>query len=314
MKKIKLLSAIFSLSISNIALAQNPPPPLSQVDNPNVTTSINRKVNTIKEPAAPVIINGKKAGDLTDDEIKEFLEQKRTEISQDEGSTELVRIAPGYALSMSFDEPLTGVIMGDPKLVSYKLANTKLLVLSATQRSGDTNMQLVFPGNKILNYHVFIASNFVAGATAIKINTDYNPNTTSIGTSPYANSENIDVAGIVKVISNYDVMVQEKAINAYEIKRHHIAQKSDITSFTFFDLFQFKSGPAVITFEYTNPYSRTVRYDESRLRLQIGNVTYIPDYVSVNKTALRPGESTKGFFIVVKPQFSFKQTFELKWH
>lgn len=269
--------------------------------------------NVIYEPPPPVVVDGTKAAEMTDEEMREFLEAKIFTIYQDEGAVELLRVAPGYALTVTFDEPVVGVVMGDPNLMSF-VNQGRTLVLSARQRSGDTSMQLIFGGSKILNYHLFIADNFVNAQSTIRVISGDSSGSSSGPKSPYISADNeLDIAAISRIISNYDAMVQEKSLDTRTVRRMAVFRKSDITSFEIYYIYLFKNGPAVISFAYTNPFNYPIKYDESNLRIQVGNMQFVPDFVSFHNTTLTPGQTTTGFAILTAPPFSFKQPFELIW-
>ncbi len=190
----------------------------------------------------------------------------------------------------------------------------RILVLSAGARRGDTSMQVVLPGDRILNYHIFISPNFVdAQSTLNIIVAGRNGGKLGAG-SPYVGPEqSLDIGAIASIISNYDALEQEGAISNRGVKRLPVFKKSDLSSFEYYYIYVFKNGPVAISFAYKNPFPHPIRYDESRLRLQMGNVLYIPDYVSFNTTNLEPGEISTGFAIVTEPSFVPNQPFELAW-
>jgi hypothetical protein len=45
----------------------------------------------------------------------------------------------------------------------------------------------------------------------------------------------------------------------------------------------------------------------------MGNMLFIPDYVSFNKVDLGPGEVSTGFAVIADPGFVPSQPFELNW-
>jgi hypothetical protein len=300
------------LAIPMCAIAQGPPPL-----PPSGNGAGDAQTEVIQQTAPPVIINGKPADQMTDDEKLEFLQEKVKTISQEDGQVELLRVAPGYPLTLSFEEPIMSVIVGDTAMVKTENLNPKTLVISPTSREGDTSMQVFFSGNLERIYHIFIADSFVNGETAIKIRAfgsgESSPESSIAKSVAYKGSDELDIRMIAQVIRNYDALVMEKAIDSRSIRRFSIFRKSPITSFTTYYIYRFSNGPAAITFSYKNPYPYPIRYDESRLRLAIGNVTYVPDYVSLQKTNLGPGDATSGFAVISKPVFSFDQPFELVW-
>jgi len=267
--------------------------------------------NVIFEPPPPVVVDGKKASEMNEDEVREFLEKKIQTIYQDEGAVELLRVAPGYALTLTFDTPVSAVVLGDDQLVSFQMQGNTL-VLSARQRAGDTSMQLLFGGQKIFNYHIFIAENYVDAQSTIRVISGGSDGAGS--RNPYASPEGeLDLKAIANIIANYDVLEQEKAINTRSVQRLPVFRKSDITSFEIYYIYVFKNGPIAISFAYTNPFTYPIKYDESRLRVQIGNMQFVPDFVSFHNSDLRPGQVTTGYLVLANAPFSLKQPFELIW-
>lgn len=313
MKTVTLL-VLISTSLTQSLLSQGVPPPPTGARNAGVAGGTQGGVIIIPQAPEPVVVDGKKAQDLDDDQMREFLEAKIQTIHQGEGAVELLRIAPGYALTMTFSEPLSSVVVGDPGMVKFTNKG-KVLVLSANTRTGDTSMQIVLPGDRILNYHIFIAPNFAEAQSTLNVIVASNKGSGGGAGSPYYDAgEGLDIRAIANVISNYDALEQEGAISRSGVKRYGIFRKSDITSFEYYYIYVFKNGPVAISFAYRNPYNYEVRYDESRLRLQMGNMLFVPDYVSFNQTHLSGGETSTGFAVIADPSFSPNQPFELNWN
>lgn len=305
-----ILLALFTLLPASVLLSQGVPPPPSGAKGGGGAQG---GVVVIPQAPEPVLVDGKKAQDLDEDQMREFLESKIQTIHQGEGAVELLRVAPGYALTITFSEPISSVVVGDPGLVRFTNKG-KVLVLSANTRSGDTSMQIVLPGDRILNYHIFIAPNFAEAQSTLNVIVAGNSKGGRTGSPYYSADEGLDIRAIANVISNYDALEQEGAISRSGVKRYGVFRKSDLSSFEYYYIYVFKNGPVAISFSYQNPYNYDVRYDESRLRLQMGNMLFIPDYVSFNQTHLGPGETSTGFAVVADPGFSPSQPFELNWN
>lgn len=307
--KITLTGILFA-GFAALTHSQTVPPPPNSDSDPQ---GGDQGAVVIMQPPATVVVDGKPADKLSDDEMREFLESKIQTIHQSEGAVELLRVAPGYALTLSFSEPVGSVILGDPSLVRFSLQG-RILVLSAGARRGDTSMQVVMPGDRILNYHIFISPNFIDAQSTLNIIVAGRGSSGGGEGSPYIGpDESLDIGGIASIISNYDALEQEGAISRRGVSRIPIFRKSDLSSFEYYYIYSFKGGPVAISFAYRNPFPHSIRYDESRLRLQMGNVLYIPDYVSFNQTELGPGDVSTGFAIVTEPAFVPNQPFELTW-
>jgi hypothetical protein len=283
----------------------------SQTPQRTYTRSIRAQSNevVVEEPPKPVIIGEKAADDLTDDEMIDFLQTKIQEVDQTDGQVRILRVAPGYPLTLLFNQSYQDVIVGDKGMVD--VAKTpRGMVISATARKGDTSMQVMFSGGRRLVYHIIIAENFKEGMTSIRINF---LRKTAASSGIMARDGGLNVRYIATVISNYDALKQEKAIDAQAIKRFPVFRKSKVTPFTYYDIFRFQDGTIAITFALENRLDQPVRINESKLRVVLGNMEFIPDYTSINHLRLDPGQKTTGFVIIAKTPFTINQPFELNW-
>jgi hypothetical protein len=255
-----------------------------------------------------VLINGKRAEDASDDDLREFLQGKVREVEMGDGDVELVRLAPGYPATLRFREPIRDVAIGDKGLVeTQRLGNA--LELSAKEETGDTMVKVFFAGEKARVFHVFVAPSFEKGDTMITVNS---PNTRrERGTQTPMNRQQL--LHILKVISNYDVLAQERAINPRQVTRLPIFRQNKQTGFTVYDLYRV-DGAMAVTFAWENGTGTERRYDESRLRVWIGNQYFVPDYVHLNRAFLQPGEATSGVVIFQTPVFDARQPFEVVWN
>lgn len=313
MKTIKTL-ILFLVLTSSLLIAQPPPTSFSD-EEPSLTKDPSKAV-IIEQAAPPVIINGKPADMMTDDEKKDFLQKKIRTINQEEGQVELLRAAPGYPLTVTFEESVKSVVVGDPTMLKVETLNPKTLVFTAAVREGDTSVQVFFSENRIRVFHVFVPQNFLDGETTVKVEAFQDtPGAEggSMNVGYVSRGEDLDIRTITQIIRNYDALIGEKAIDSKVVKRSEVFRTSNITSFTTYYIYRFAGGPAAISFSYKNPFTYPVRYDESRLRIAIGNVRYVPDYVSLHRTTLAPGEVVTGFAVITKPVFTFDQPFELIW-
>lgn len=264
-----------------------------------------------EEAPPPVIYRQKPVTELSDGEMTDFLQDKITILSQEDRQARLLRVAPGYPLSLQFEEPISKVLVGDPRLLGVSVMDEKTLVVSASKREGDTGMQVFFSGGKLRYFHIFIAENLGKAELAVKINAFSDSSKTPVWLNTATGR--LDIRAITQIIYQYDELRKQNAIDTQTVRRTPILRKSSTTNFTTYHLFQFAGDPAVITFAYENPYPYAIRYDESRLRLNIDRVSYLPDYVSFNRLTLAPGEIATGFAIIAHPAFRFDQPFELIW-
>lgn len=107
------------------------------------------------------------------------------------------------------------------------------------------------------------------------------------------------------------MLVQNKVIQKRDVQRWDLFRKSRYTGFVYFCLYRFTDGPIVVTFSYQNPYAQAVRLDESKLRVELGHQLFIPDYVSLHRAFLMPGEKTTGMIVLKQNPFQADQPFEL---
>lgn len=314
----------FFLGISQCVLLSQPtldapplPPPPSSVDVNNSASAAQtppnpgrgasqQQQNIIYEPAKPVIIDGTPSNELTDDQIRQFLEEKIVHLDQEEGMVELIRIAPGYALTMIFDVPPMSVIVGDPAIAKFTNKG-RLLVLSAAVRKGDTSMQVVLPGYKVLNYHIFVEPTFATAETTINVNTPGSGG----GASDAETVIRPGLAAISRTINSYDALVQEKALSPRDIRRERIMRKSNLWPFVYYDWYKYKDGTLVLTMLVNNRgKNKPVELPSSRIRLLMGNQGFPPDLVSL-PSRVDPGHAATGFLVFYTPVFDPDQPFEV---
>ena len=297
------LALIAACVLTVSASAQMPivPPPI------NLQGNGGNGPNVIAEPAKPVIIDGKRASDLSEDELTEFLQSKIQTIEQGDGDLVLLRIAPGYALTITFEEPVTTVIMGDPTLAAYERAG-KTVILTAKQRAGDTNLKIQFNGGVLREYHIFIEPNYSHAQSTIRVVTPKSHATGGNDTgSQYISADGeFNVPTIARVVLNYDALVKEKSIDTTHIKRQDVFRQAASGEFTYYSVFTFPGGVKAISFS-----CRGNNVDASRLRLQVGEIAFRPDYVSFERTGTKSNGTTMGMLLFNNPGFALTQPFEI---
>ncbi len=256
-------------------------------------------------PAPPVEVNGKPASEMTEDEIQAFLQSKIRDIYQYGDQVEQLRVAPGYPLTLVFPRSVESVIIGDPAMVGEQKIG-KMLVLHAKARAGDTSMVVTLPGDRVLNYHIFIVPNFVKADTTLTIHTDPEDDAKSPA------KDEPDLSQIAKIIGNYDALVDEKALDTRFVSRIPIGIKSPFGFFDYYYWFVFGDGTAAISFKVSNGSSSTLNVDPRRLRLLAGNGVYFsPEMVSISAQHIPPQSSATGFAVFRHPPFRLNQPFEL---
>lgn len=297
--------------------------PSDSIPQPNLPPGVNEALinqnsqskQVVEEEAPPVLIDGKRADELTEDQMLGFLQGKVRTIHQGDGQVEVLRVAPGYPLVLEFADPVSGWELGDGKLVGVK-RSFQSLILRATEDKGDTSLIVFFPGGKTRPYHVFVEETFAKTQTLIRVapfgkrNGMVQNASWSGGAQP---GQCADVAEVARVVENYDLLLREGSITPRDIQRVGLFRRSQMTGFDYYYLYRFASGPLAITFSWRNPFPYSVRLDESTLRVAIGQSRFIPDFVSVNKEVLAPRAATSGFLILFDPPFAPEQPFVLVW-
>jgi hypothetical protein len=138
---------------------------------PASNSSGNSVSPVIEEVPPEVIINGKPASQLTDEETQKFLQSKIKRIKQRDLQVCLIRIASGYPVTLVFSEPVKGSSIGDNKLIGVETPNSQELILKAlAPPPGDTSFQVVTKDGKRFVYHLFITDNLVNADLIICVN------------------------------------------------------------------------------------------------------------------------------------------------
>ncbi|MDD4933986.1 MAG: hypothetical protein PHO89_11065, partial [Methylacidiphilaceae bacterium] len=238
--------------------------PPGTVPQPNLPPGVNEALanpngpskQVVEEEAPPVVINGKRADELTEDQMLSFLQGKVRTIQQGDGQVEILRVAPGYPLVLEFADPISAWELGDAKLVSVR-RSAQSLILRASENSGDTSLIVFFPGGKTRPYHVFIEESFAKTQTLIRVASFGKRNgmvqnaSWSGGAQP---GQYADVADVARVVENYDLLLREGSITPRDIQRLSLFRRSQLTGFDYYYLYRFASGPLAITFSWRNPF------------------------------------------------------------
>ncbi|MDD2676213.1 MAG: hypothetical protein PHP75_01905 [Methylacidiphilaceae bacterium] len=328
----KTNSSLFWLSfllvsfLSGRSLCADPLPgalPPGTVPQPNLPPGVNEALTNpsgatkqvVEEEAPPVLIEGKRADQMTEDELLGFLQGKVRTIHQGDGQMEILRVAPGYPLVLEFAEPISSWELGDNKLLGVR-RSAQSLILRATENNGDTSLLVFFAGGKTRPYHVFIEESFAKTQTLIRV-ASFGKQNGMIQNASWSGGgqpgQYADVAEVARVVENYELLMREGSITPRDIQRLSLFRRSQLTGFDYYYLYRFASGPLAITFSWRNPFPYPVRLDESTLRVAIGQSRFIPDFVSVNKELLAPRAATSGFLILFDPPFAPEQNFALVW-
>lgn len=284
-----------------------PPPPASGAVLEGDPTSAGgtNTAPVVTAPAKPVEINGKPASELTPDEIQAFLQSKIRDIYQYGDQVEQLHIAPGYPLTLKFEQEVGTVIIGDPSMVTQTKIG-KLLVLQAKARGGDTTLVVTLPGDVLLNYHIFIEPNFVTADTTLTVHNDDEE------TEGQPGKKEPDFRQIARILGNYDALVQEKALDVRNVARIPIGIKSPFGTFDYYYWYVFSDGTTALTFKASNPTSGDVPFDAQRVRILMGNgVYYSPELVSAPSDTIPPRSAITGFAVFRHPPFRINQPFEL---
>jgi hypothetical protein len=308
--------AVLLLSSMPVLAQEAVPPPISDFSQANPGPS-----PVISEPAKPVMINGKPASELTEQEMMDFLQDKIKTIEQEDGELLPLRVAPGYALKIQFQEPIMDAVPGDPALCSLTKVGSKILVFNAKQRAGDTNLSVFFSGGIVRQYHVFIEANFSTADDFFRVlAAQQSPETGVVGSSPAASASmfldgagGVNVQNLSNLINNYDALVQERAVDTHRVRRREIFRRGSASAWTYYYIFEFSNGSAAVSFRYRNPGQQETVFDPGRVRLQIGAMVFKPDFATADNEYIGPGQAVIGYIFFKKPVFSLNQPFDLVW-
>ena len=308
--------AVLFLSSLPVLAQEAVPPPIS--DSSQATPG---PPPVISEPAKPVMINGKAASELTEQEMLDFLQDKIRTIEQEDGELLPLRVAPGYALKLMFQEPIMDAVPGDPALCSLTKVGSKILVFNAKQRAGDTNLSVFFSGGIVRHYHVFIEANYSTADDFFRVlAAQQAPETGVVGSAPAASASmfldgagGVNVQNLSNLINNYDALVQERAVDTHRVRRREIFRRGSASAWTYYYIFEFSNGSAAVSFRYRNPGQRDTLFDPGRVRLQIGAMVFTPDFATADNEFIGPGQAVIGYIFFKKPAFSFNQPFDLVW-
>ena len=291
--------------LAGVAVAQQPdiPPPTRPV------ASAPPVIPAQGESPEPLIINGKQVDQLTDNELRGVLRQKVRDIDMDDGDVEILYVAHGYPTVLRFPEPVLDVSNPDPGLFTVTRVG-KMLEVAAQEGRGDTAIKVFFPGNKIRYFHVFAVKNYGKGDAIVTVNSEAAGNAQLVRRNYFSDSNS--KATILKIIGSYETLVQEGAIRGRSIFRDEIFLKNTATGFTEYYRYRIY-GALAYTFSYQNLTGRSQYVPPRKLRLNIGNMNFVPDYVSVNKQSLAPDDILTGVAIFYGAPFDPQQPSTLIW-
>jgi hypothetical protein len=306
---------LFFLSGLSVLAQEVVPPAISDATPGTNGTPI------ISEPAKPVMINGKPASELTEQQMLDFLQEKIKTITQEDGELLPLRVAPGYALKLLYQEPIMDAVPGDPALCSLTKIGSRILVFNAKQRAGDTNLSVFFAGGIVRHYHIFIEADFstaddfyrVLAATEVPETGGGGGSGASSATLFMDASGGVNGSNLTNLINNYDSLLSERSVDTNRIRRREVFRRGSGTAWTYYYVFDFANGSAAVSFRYRNPGSMEAVFTPGRVRIQIGAMIFTPDFASVDKEYLGPGQSAIGYVFFKKPAFSLNQPFDLVW-
>jgi hypothetical protein len=254
-------------------------------------------------PPDPLIINGRAAEEMGPDEIREFLSLKVREAWMEDGDVELLNISMGYPVVLRFNQPVQAVSVGDPELFRVERMG-RMVEVVALQPQGDTPLRVFFAGDKVFYFHAFARATYLEGDAIVTVNGGMDGANPRILTS--AKDGGMGVAEVLRTVANYDILLQERAINPRRVTRTEIfAPRTQQTGFTVYYRYNVE-GVTVYTFRYDNPYQVPRVLDRSRLRFRIGNMDFVPDYVSLSRTDVGPAGGTMGVALFWRAPFDLK--------
>jgi hypothetical protein len=298
-------------------LAQEVVPPAMS----DATPGANGTQPIISEPAKPVMIDGKPASELTEQQMLDFLQSKIKTITQEDGELLPLRVAPGYALKLMYQEPIMDAVPGDPALCTLTKVGSRILVFNAKQRAGDTNLSVFFAGGVVRQYHIFIEANFSTADDFFRVLAATEVPETGVGGPSGASSASmfLDASGevngsnLTNLINNYDALVSERSVDTNRIRRREVFRRGSGNAWTYYYVFDFANGSAAVSFRYRNPGRMEAVFTPGRVRIQIGAMIFTPDFAAVDKEYIGQGQSAIGYVFFKKPAFSLNQPFDLVW-
>jgi hypothetical protein len=254
-------------------------------------------------PPDPLIINGRAAEEMKPEEIREFLTMKVREAWLEDGDVELLHVSVGYPVVLRFNQTVQAVSVGDPELFRVEKMG-RMVEVVALQPEGDTPLRVFFAGDKVYYFHAFARATYLEGDAIVTVNGGADGAFKPMFTS--ANGEGMGVSEVLRTVANYDILLQERAINPRRVNRSEIfGLRSAQTGFTVYYRYNVE-GVTVYTFRYDNPFQVPRVLDRSRLRFRIANLDFIPDYVSLSRTDVGPGGNTMGVALFWKAPFDLK--------
>ena len=269
-----------------------------------------RGKQVIKTPPPPLQIGDKLDRDLTDDELRDFLNGKTRKIVQPDGQKELIKISPGYPVKLRFTEPVLDSIVGDPGALAVSKKG-RILVLSAkTSETADTTLDVMFSGNRLRRYQIFFLDNYVKADDLIDVG-DFPEESVRL-VSDTQTGVRKSIKDWLLLIENYETYRAQGVVTDQQVKRTTVFRKNENSGFTTYSIYV-SSGAMAVTFAFENKYMNRIRMDETRLRLSLGNSLFIPSYVTLSATELDPGKSLTGVILVFNPTFSPTQPMDIIW-
>lgn len=283
------------------ASGQTPPPPTTGGFGAGVEGGL-------ITPPPPVLINGKRGDEVSDEELREFFQNKVRDVSMEDGSVEIIRVAPGYPATLRFREQIQEVSNGDKGLIETQIMGN-MVEVSALDISGTTQLKVFTAGEKVRVFQVFVEPNFTKGDSVVTVEgVSWSGRQTQSSRELPPNR----VRELLRQVANYDALVQEGGLNRRELTRVEVFRRNPRTGFTLFDIYRSRDA-MVFVFGWQNDSGAALRYDESRLRIWVGNQLFVPDYVHLQRGILKPGESTSGVAILANPPFDLRQPLEVVW-
>ena len=321
---------VLFLFLSSVLLLSQDLPPTSNANLDELSAdgkrgAVNKKTEGVIPP--PVVINGKKADELSDEEIQEFIQSKVKTINQGPDQVVVLNIARGYPMTLEYNDPISEVVFNKSVLnVIRKGSNLELIALQSPDpknESKDTYLKVFFEDNKIRPYHVLISNTYVKGDYIINF-----PAFDEVSNSGPVSSVSFDekkklIPDFLRIIMNFEALSQNKQIDPQMYRREPLFKKNPASGFTYFYLYRMKGGIA-ITFAFENIYTIKKSFNPFDLRIEIGGSRFRPDFCSMHEVdggknpnatiELKPNQSTTGVILYFNPIFDPKQPFELNWN
>lgn len=262
-------------------------------------------------PPPPVIINGKRDREMGWDERRDFLASKSRTIFMEDGKSDIIRVTPGFPVKLRFQAAVTDALPGDKGMITVQKKG-KVLVVSANRNVTASTLMTVFgPNNTLYEFQVFVVDSFLEADGTVEVqNVNLKVSEVSYSTNS-SSAQSLTRPQLLRIVGNYNALLQEGSPDVRKVKRTAIF-KPFPSGFILYDLYQFPGGIAY-SFTWKNQTKQVTALAPEHLRLQIGNMGFVPDWVHLSTFFLEPQQTASGLAVLYSPGFNPNQPLVLAW-